>query len=267
MQNHKFKTSLVGAAIALIALSATAQVGAPSAAVKTDAGATSSALMIPAPAAQPTSVVPDQAPVLQFGNAGGSSNLDEITRLKFEKAKLELKKDIAKLRADIEEAETGKKPGMPSLAAAAALGAPQVPVGPSQQQILFDSVTLLSVYGSGDKLTAEIGSTRGRTVGRVGVVLPTGETVTVIKPDYVIVSQGKKSRRLNPTTEEAMVYANQQAAAATAAPAGNTTPGGMPMIQPFNPSDLLSAPTPNIPPGAPMVGGQGGKAEKKPAGL
>jgi type IV pilus biogenesis protein PilP len=265
MQNPKLKLSMVGAAIVAFATVAIAQQpAAPAAGGSASASATVS---IPAAAVQ-APVVPAHADTaLQFGSSGSSSNLDEITRLKFEKAKLELKKDIAKLRADIEEAETGKKPGAASSPAAVATALNQVPVGPTPQQVLHNSITLLSVYGSDDKLTAEIGSIRGKTIGRVGTVLPSGETVTVIKPDYVIVSQGKQSRRLNPSTEDAITYASQQLTAAPAATPANQTPGGMPMIQPFNPSDFLTTPSAKIPPGAPMGGVSNGKDEKKPAGL
>ena len=193
---------------------------------------------------------PTQAPTQEIkldlpqamGNNLADGTLEEISKLKAERAKLEEKKAIAKLKSEIEEIETGKKPGGLQFAQN---GAPQVQL-PTASEVLYDSLTLTSIYGSDKKLTAEINTSKGKIIGQVGTRLPSGETIKEITPSYILLTMGKNSRRLNPTGEDmtqvaqSNMYGVSQQMPQGPQPQGK---GQMPMIQPFNPEDLMGSPT------------------------
>jgi type IV pilus biogenesis protein PilP len=156
-----------------------------------------------------TAVVPAPVPLL-FGGEQGASNansnrLEEISNLKYRKAKLELEKEIAELQAKIEEAQTGgaKKaaPGMPPGFPVAAM--PQMmdqPKPPSMSEVLFESVYVASIYGDVRNLTAEVVSSKGKVIGKAGTYIHTGERIIAVTPEYVILSKGKTQRTLTPAS-------------------------------------------------------------------
>jgi type IV pilus biogenesis protein PilP len=230
MQNHKFKktTTMLACAMALSFVCGSLQAqDKKMGAQQTSPASTMNVQMAPqgqssgggAPAVQSQST-PSEPSLLQLGGSdSGRSRLSELDDLKFEQARLNLKRDIAKLKSEIEKEESGGKggPGQAGNMGAAQAAmmqqlSMQAAIPAQQQEILYNSMTLSSVYGSGAALTAELLSTKGKHVGKAGLMLPTGETVSVIKADHVILTHGKKTRRLNPSSEDTVSAAKAQLA-------------------------------------------------------
>jgi hypothetical protein len=223
-----------------------------------------------APAAAPSATSApstETLPVLQMGSSNSAQgqmmngDLAEYTKLLAEKRKLELMKDIAKLRSEKEEYENGgKAPGKAGAASTPKdlqlqimqMQAAQANAGPSQEQLLYESIAVLGIFGGGGKFEAKIFTNRGSMLVESGQKLPTGEIVQDVKPGYVQLTKGKVSRKLTPTAERPVSLApasNNGAQQGQSVPSNSPFSGAPPqMIPPFNPADLLGSP--------PLVGTQ-----------
>jgi hypothetical protein len=198
------------------------------------------------------------SPVLNIGSQT-NNDLAEYSRLSAEKRKLELLKDIAKLKKEKEEIELGVKSEKQNekdaqiqmlqmqLSSKAAV--------PSQAQLLYDSVTVLAIFGSGTDMAAKIYTDNGIMSAEVGSKLPTGEVVQSIKDGGVMLIKGKSSRRLTPTAEKPLpltdkasqpgAYPGSPPANATSQVSGTSPFSGPPpqYIPPFDPAELMGKPT------------------------
>lgn len=232
------KQAAVGASLALLSLMSNAQLAQPNPAV---AAAPTPAVVVAQPQ-QAMTVIP-----------AGSATLEEISKLRAIKSRLEVEKDIAKLTFDINEIKNGKKSTGSAGPSAAGLQMPAFQA-PSLAQMMSGTTSVTSIYGSGKNLTAEMTVGRTKVIAKNGTVLPSGEVVQSVHTDHVVLSQGKKMRSISPTSDSGVPYMapSQQMASGP----GNN----MPTIQPFNPADLIS-PTPSMQSEAPV---QGSQEDKKP---
>lgn len=246
MQNLKFKKlsslTLVAALASFGAVAFAADI-MPAAVLPKEAAISATQ---PAPAAQPgnvqnTPVVKSTEPTLQLNtiSSSNSNTLEEISKLRVEKTKLEYRKDIAKLKADLEALETIKnivKDGNSSKNEQASLGG-------REAKAFYNSLTVVSIYGSGKKLNVEFLSSKGRIFGEEGTVLPTGEVVKKVTPQYVILNYEDITRRLIPSAGDlAPVEApvNYMGPNTGAVSSITGMPKGSPMS--FSASDLLGQP-------------------------
>ena len=199
-----------------------------------------------APAASATPVKPSVTEAtLQLNASGVSSNsntLEDISKLRVEKTKLEYRKDIAKLKADLEALEVvknivkgeGNSPKND-----------QASLGGREAKAFYNSLTVVSIYGSGKKLNVEFVSNKGRIFGEEGTVLPTGEIVKKVTPQYVVLNYEDITRRLIPSAGDLAPVEAPTTYNGPNIPTGPISsvtglPKGSPM--PFSASDLLGPP-------------------------
>lgn len=256
MQNRKYKKISSVVLLALVA----AGVGASSFAADVLPAAVlpkeATAAATPAPqsaantpattAGAPTAQTPTKTSVteatLQLNASGSSSNsntLEDISKLRVEKTKLEYRKDIAKLKADLEALEVvknivkgeGNSPKND-----------QASLGGREAKAFYNSLTVVSIYGSGKKLNVEFVSNKGRIFGEEGTVLPTGEVVKKVTPQYVVLNYEDITRRLIPSAGDLAPVEAPSTYNGPNVPTGPISsltglPKGAPM--PFSASDLL----------------------------
>jgi type IV pilus biogenesis protein PilP len=234
MQNRKFKLLAITAGLTVVSMMASAQLATPQ--------------TVQAPATAPAVKV-----VSATDMSPSAYSLEEIAKLRAIKSKLETERDVAKLEAEIKDIKSGKKAGSNAGSGASASNTPNFPTlmpnMPNFSQMMASSgnnVAVSAIYGSNKKLTAEITVGRTKVLGRVGTVLSTGETIQSIEADHIVLTQGKKVRKVSPTTESGVPY-SAPGMAMPSAQSGMPGQGGAPsMIQPFNPADLISAPAPIV---------------------
>jgi hypothetical protein len=267
MQNHKMKKAVFALAM-FGAVSAFAQTVSPPQPVVGSGGVP---IQVAAPMLAPP---PTPSEVLVFGNSAQptlkeGSRLEEMTSLRYEKQKLEVKKEIAKLKTEIEDIESGaNKKSAVTPAGTMPMPPPQMmqmmsqPKQPSQEELVFNSVFVSSIFGTSGSLTAEVNSAKGKVIGKVGTVIHTGEVITEITSEHVVLTKNKKRRILTPSSAaSAPIPQGPQSSQASAPPAPFFPPA---MSGFMNPADLLSASTPQGPPVGPPGQQQNGKA---PPGL
>lgn len=231
MQNRKFKQLAIAAGLTAVSMMASAQLANPQ-------------------AVQAQATAPVQAKVAPAAEMPASAySLEEIQKLRAIKSRLETERDVAKLEAEIKDIKSGKKAGSSSASASstASSGTNLAMPMPNFAQMMMantaSNVAVSAIYGSGKNLTAEISVGRAKVLGKAGTTLSNGETILSVETDHVVLGQGKKVRKVSPTTESGVPYS----APGMSAPSAMSGPGATPpMIQPFNPADLISTPAPIV---------------------
>jgi hypothetical protein len=200
----------------------------------------------------------DALPVLNI-QVQSNNDLAEYSRLMAEKRKLELIKDIVKLKKEKEEIEMGAKTEKQTEKDAQIqmlqMQLASKSSGPTQSQVSYDSVTVLAIFGSGQDMAAKIYTDSGIMSVEVGAKLPSGEIVQSIKDGGVTLVKGKSSRRLTPTAEKPITSSDKSSQGSqypgSPPPASQVNgPGTSPFsgqppqyIPPFDPADLMGKPS------------------------
>jgi hypothetical protein len=223
---------------------------------------------------QATTQAAETLPVLNIP-VQSNNDLAEYSRLTAEKRKLELMKDIAKLKKEREEIETGaksdKQTEKDAMIQNLQMQLASKSSGPSQSQVSYDSVTVLAIFGSGQDMIAKIYTDSGIMSVEVGAKLPSGEIVQSIKDGGVTLVKGKSSRRLTPTAEKPIAssdksspvsqYPGSPPQASQANGPGTSPFSGPPpqYIPPFDPAELMGKPS--------TVKTSNGASGQQPSGL